>query len=177
MTGFGPFGGVADNPSERLIRALDGRSTGGIALVGVVLPVSFSRGPALAIEAAKAAGPGLRMVLGFGVAMGRDGLWVEAVGQARSGAGLDVDGNAGGVLPGPEVVEATVDLPRLTRCLGAKISRDAGAYVCNAWLHQVTLGLPGLPVGFVHIPAEGADPESVVAGLGRYWGASGTATS
>jgi tRNA nucleotidyltransferase (CCA-adding enzyme) len=51
---------------------------------------------------------------------------------------------------------------------GAGVSRDAGAYVCNAWLWQTLGALPrasGVAVGFLHVPEAGMAPEALLAGL------------
>jgi pyrrolidone-carboxylate peptidase len=53
---------------------------------------------------------------------------------------------------------------RLARALGAVLSDDAGRYVCNAWLHRVASALD-VPVGFVHVPAEGIAAERLLDGI------------
>jgi pyrrolidone-carboxylate peptidase len=53
---------------------------------------------------------------------------------------------------------------RLAEALGATCSDDAGGYVCNAWLHRVASTL-AVPVGFVHVPAEGLPPDRLLHGL------------
>ena len=52
----------------------------------------------------------------------------------------------------------------LCQGLDAVPSDDAGTYVCNAWLHQVASGLE-IPVGFIHIPGSGLEPERLMKGL------------
>ncbi len=39
MYGFEPFLGLAENPSEQVVRALDGKTLGGSGITGPVLPV------------------------------------------------------------------------------------------------------------------------------------------
>jgi pyrrolidone-carboxylate peptidase len=68
---------------------------------------------------------------------------------------------------GPAEVRATLDVEALAEALGAGVSDDAGAYVCNAWLYAVTRGLPGVPVGFVHVPDQGMPEDQLLAGLAR----------
>jgi len=162
LTGFGPFPGVPDNPTAALVRELDGRDAGGHQLVGRVLPVSYDRGPAETIRIARDIGAVL--VLGFGVAVGRDGVEVECVGVAATAGRLDVDGRCPDRLAGAERVEATVDVQRLASALDARLSVDAGRYVCNAWLHDVTSSLD-VPVGFVHVPPASIRPERVLSAL------------
>jgi len=163
VTGFGPFGAVVDNPAARVARGVDGRRTGGETVVGVVIPTSFARGPAATIAAARTLRA--RFVVGIGVATTRSGVEVERRAVAwGDGRTPDIDGAILDRLDGPEVVPATLDPERLAAALGADLSDDAGRYVCNAWLHRVATGLD-VPVGFVHIPSTGLDPERLLAAL------------
>jgi pyroglutamyl-peptidase len=167
LTGFGPFPGVPENPSAALVRAVDGRRVRGVVLRGLVLPVSYARGPALALAVARTTGAAA--VIGFGVSARATGLEVErrAVRAARPDL-ADVDGHALTDLgPGPDTTPATLDADALARALGAVRSDDAGRYVCNAWLYRVSRALP-VPVGFVHVPADGADPDELLDGLARF---------
>jgi pyrrolidone-carboxylate peptidase len=52
VTGFGPFLDVVDNPSGALARALDGSRIGPWRVVGMELPVSTARAPALSLARA-----------------------------------------------------------------------------------------------------------------------------
>lgn len=163
VTGFGPFGAVVDNPAARLARAVHGRRIGGHTVVGCVIPVSYARGPDTTIALARDLGP--RFVVGLGVATARGTVEVErraiAAGDGRT---PDVDGVILDRLDGPDVVHATLDAERLAAALGADLSDDAGRYVCNAWLHRVAQALD-VPVGFVHLPADGLDPERLLTAL------------
>ncbi len=165
VTGFGPFPGVVDNPSGDVARAVDGRTVGGRPVVGLVLPVLWRRGPELAIEAANALGA--ELVVGLGVATTRAVLDVETLGFRGWDPQPDADGCYPDDRDGPDVVGATLDSAALADGLGARISRDAGRYVCNAWLYQVARGLPAARVGFVHMPAAGLDPELLLRALAR----------
>jgi len=162
VTGFGPFEGVDDNPSGALARAIDGRRAAGETVVGRVLPVSFHRGPEQTLEIAHLLQP--RLVLGLGVAMQRTRVQVEWVARCEVGDRPDVDGERPESLDGPAEVRSTLDVRALARAMGVGTSGDAGAYVCNAWLYRVASGLD-VPVGFVHLPPEGLDPERLLAGL------------
>lgn len=167
LTGFGPFPGVPENPSAALVRALDGRRVRGVVLRGLVLPVSYARGPALALAVAHATGAAA--VIGFGVSGRASGLEVERRAVRAAHPDLpDVDGVTLAELgPGPETTPATLDADALARALGAVRSDDAGRYVCNAWLYRVSRALP-VPVGFVHVPTAGADPDELLDGLARF---------
>lgn len=164
VTGFGPFPGVDDNPSAAAARAVDGLRVGGETIVGEVLPVSYARAPARVLALARALQP--RAIVALGVATSRRGVEVER--RARRGANpdrADVDGARRPDVPGPDEVRATLPVDALTRALRATPSDDAGRYVCNALLYDVLRGLPGVPAGFVHVPAEGIDRNRLLRGL------------
>jgi pyroglutamyl-peptidase len=160
VTGFGPFADVPLNPSGVLAAEVNGREVAGHVIVGRVLPVEFRRGPDLAIAIATATRAVL--VLGTGVAVSRTRPEIERFGRRVAG----VDPGAFGPGPGPEVVAATLDPERSAEAFGAALSDDAGTYVCNAWLYRVARTLP-VPVGFLHVPAQGYAAEALVAGLAR----------
>jgi pyroglutamyl-peptidase len=162
VTGFGPFPGVEVNPTAEVARALDGARVGEATVVGRVLPVSYRRGPEAALAAAREVDAAL--VLGLGVATGRARVCVERVGVYVHRGRPDVDEQVITALAPIERVPATVDCARLAEALDADLSDDAGAYVCNAWLHRVASGL-AVPVGFVHVPAVGIAPERLLAGI------------
>lgn len=163
ITGFGPFPGVVDNPSGRLARALDGAIGPGWEIVGLEIPTSYARAPALTVQAARL--HCVDVVLGSGVATMRERPMLEWFGRADLRPTPDAEGAIAQRLPGPAVVPATLDVPRWADALGCGLSYDAGGYVCNAWLHQVTQALAPVPVGFLHIPAGGLDPERVRSAL------------
>ena len=162
VTGFGPFPGVDDNPTAALARAVDGQHLGEVEVVGRVLPVSFARGPDLAISVAREVGA--ELVVGLGVAVKRSQVEVETVAVCAWSESPDVDGVCDAALSGPNEVRATLDTMRLADALGAGLSSDAGRYVCNAWLYRVTSALD-VPVGFVHVPSEGMPVETLLRGL------------
>lgn len=172
LTGFGPFGEVDDNPSARLVRALHGAQLGGVPVRGLVLPVSYTRGPAAAIEAARTLRA--QAVIGFGVAVRRSRIEVESRAVAAC-VGDDIDGQCPPCpAPGPATRAPTLDAAHLAACLGAAVSTDAGTYVCNAWLYRVPAALD-VPAGFIHIPPQGVDPDQVRRGLEAWWTARSTA--
>jgi len=168
VTGFEAFLTVERNPTEALVRALDGREVLGVPIVGVVLPVTYAEGPAGAIAAARDVHA--RLVLGFGVARGRDQVYVEQIGRRTGGPTPD---NAGCAVPdlgeGPFEVAATLDADALAADLGGRVSTDAGGYVCNAWAWSVPQALD-VPAAFVHVPPSGVAPELVLAALTRWLG-------
>lgn len=160
VTGFSAFPGVPENPSERLAQAVDGAEVGGHPVHGVVLPVSFARAPEHLQALVEALDP--IFVVGTGVAP--EGPRVEV--HARNLAeGLDVDRRTPDSLgEGPGEVSLSWNAEGLAGVLGARVSRDAGRYVCNAWLYAALTRLE-VPAVFVHVPPEGMPAEVLLRGL------------
>lgn len=165
LTGFGPFRDVTDNPSARLVRALHGTTIAGHSVVAEVLPVSWTRGTRLVLDLIDRLRP--ELVLGFGVAVGRANAAVERLGTPQR-EGLDVDGDAPTPVAGPAHSHPRLDVARLAEALGVGVSDDAGRYLCNAWLYEVSLGRD-VPAAFIHIPDAGLDPAQVADGLARWF--------
>lgn len=179
VTGFGPFLDVVDNPSGALARAVDDAALSGLCdrvfplldagpvrIVGRTLRVSYADAPAEAVRLAWELGA--IAVVGCGVAVSRPRVSVERVGRRRCGPGADVDGNVLAALApdgAPDEVPATLCVDALAAALDGEVSDDAGGYVCNAWLYRVARALPGVPVGFVHVPAAGIAPERLIAAI------------
>lgn len=168
VTGFGPFGQVRDNPSGALASAVHGSRLLGHTLVGLELPVSYARGPALALAAARAAD--CEAVIALGVATTRQQVEVERYAHNRVCDTPDIDG----VIPdavepgGPDRLVASLDAGALAAALGAGVSEDAGGYVCNALFYRLLRALPGVPVSFVHVPERGLPALEFLQGLRRW---------
>lgn len=178
VTGFGPFLDVADNPSSRIAAAVHGRTPGGVRVVGIPhLPVSYARAVADTVEAVRR--EGAVAVVGFGVARGARAPRVEDLARNQLDPGLaDVDGVCRAAVADDPAAPAHLPLSgpssRLAEALGIEVNpaHDAGGYVCNAWMYGVATALgAGVAVCFVHVPAEGLDPERVITALGELWGA------
>lgn len=165
VTGFGSFPGVSENPTESLALELDGQRIGEHEIWGVVLPVSYDRGPAQAIRLARELRADL--VIGFGVAVTREQVCVERRAVHVAEGERDNDGQIAAMTPGPFEVLSTLDAEGLALVLGGSVSEDAGRYVCNAWLYKVADALD-VPVGFVHIPASGVTAAEVLDALRRW---------
>ncbi len=170
LTGFGPFADVDDNPSARIAEALDQTLVGGARVEAEVLPVSFERAAASLVEGYRRLQPELAVHLG--VATRRRLLSIEDRAHNLMDARIpDVDGERpcreaiNPDAPTDVPLRSRVDTRRLTGNLvghgvPARLSRDAGRYVCNRVYHQgLTLGaLDQRPcrVVFVHLPPVGA---------------------
>jgi pyrrolidone-carboxylate peptidase len=180
ITCFEPFGGRRRNASvavsQHLVRELSQRLSHWHTEVWE-LPVAFIAAPRQVMDrlvlAQKAGLPPPRGVLCLGEA--RHGPRLETVAHNRENCpghpdNRGVERHNASVLPGgPDEVA----LP-LTRALATGWpdhgSTDCGAYVCNhtAYLLAQELAPRKIPVGFVHVPAEGFEDWS-------QWGAVETA--
>ena len=164
LTGFGPFGAEAFNPSERVVRALDGqRLAGGLQVRGRVLPVAFDAARAALDEDFASHGmPAL--ALGLGLAASRRELSVERVALNLADAPIpDAAGEQPVDLPlaasGPPARFATWPAKAVAAALRAAghpcgLSLSAGSHVCNAVLYALLERLEplGVPAGFLHLP-------------------------
>jgi pyroglutamyl-peptidase len=159
LTGFPPFAGVARNPSEHIVAALDGSRIGDAEVVGRLLPVSAQRTPAAVRAAIAETAPSLTLLLG--VAPGRTGLSIERTavnvldfpvpdndGAQPVDEPIDADGPVAylATLPLRQIVEAwrTAGIP-------GYVSDTAGLFLCNAALYAA-LGA-GAHAGFMHLPS------------------------
>jgi len=173
ITGFGPFPGVPVNATMRLLpelAQLAPRLFPDVRFAFEVLPTEWAAGPRrLQLLLAEVA-PDL--ALHFGVSSRARGFEIEQ--RARNACAATPDaagalpGGAGVLSVGPPYLSASLPLrhivARLRRLgIAAFVSRDAGAYLCNAALYHSLLCAKdaagcGRRVGFVHIPATLAQP-------------------
>ncbi len=164
LTGFEPFGEYRVNPSELLVRSLEGKTIGGRAVAVRVFP-SETRTLRDRLEAALIEEQA-EVVIGFGLAARRAGLSLErvainvldfetadAVGTMRKN-----DSIARG---GPDARLSTLPLEGIVnswRAAGVPgyVSNSAGTFLCNQWLYEAlsltTNSAPPVPVGFIHLP-------------------------
>ncbi|HJN73332.1 MAG TPA: hypothetical protein QGF58_05295 [Myxococcota bacterium] len=161
VTGFGPFGELAENPSGALALAVDGCEVRGVPVRGIVLPVSYQRAPCQTADAAAHA----RLVVGLGVAPTREGVQVECTAVNRCSRD-DIDGVCPADLgEGAPSLDVRLDVEALAAALGGTLSRDAGSYVCNAWLYTSLRDL-AVPAVFVHVAScQALSPGRLLAGL------------
>ena len=162
LTGFVPFGSTTRNPSELVVRELDGAEVAGRRILGRVLPVSAARAPSMLTQAIEEARP--EAVLLLGVAVGRTGLSVERVAvNVLDFPEPDNDGELPIDLPiaegAPAAYFSTLNLRAIVAAWTAagipgSISDTAGTYLCNQALYTAlhTTAAKRLPVGFVHLP-------------------------
>ncbi|MFN0125851.1 MAG: hypothetical protein ACKV19_04100 [Verrucomicrobiales bacterium] len=149
ITGFGPFGAERLNPSGLVARRCG----------GLMLPVAAEEAWAMTRDEMRCRGA--TAVLALGVAGGRDRICVEKVAVNELAYSLaDDDGR---VLVGPvdgKVADRALGtlmpaaaVARAIRGVGvpARVSRDAGRFVCNHFYYLLLQHLGGRAV-FLHLP-------------------------
>ena len=164
VTGFEPFGSFTTNPSQDLVKSLDGRRIGNCAIAGAVLPVHHleaSRHVSILLqEMAPVA------VLHLGLADGRARLALERAAlnvmdyRIADNAGYRAEGEPC-VPEGPAAYFASLPLPEIFAALTAEgipayVSNTAGTYLCNQTLyrtlHEIAMRELTTRAGFVHLP-------------------------
>ena len=164
LTGFEPFGGEAVNPSQEIVRALDGATIAAHRVVGSVLPVSFAATVPMLEDLVERHRP--MLVLALGQAGGRSELSLERIAvnlvdaRIADNDGLqpiDVPVVAGAPAAYFTNLPAKAIVAELrTRGIPAAPSLSAGSFVCNqvffALAHLLATRLPEARGGFVHVP-------------------------
>jgi pyroglutamyl-peptidase len=169
VTGFGPFPGAPENPTDRLVRALAAEPAAelGVAtLKAVVLPVDYRKSWPVLRRLNGSFGPDI--VVHFGLSRNAQGLVVERRGGRRVRADRP---DAAGFAPpsgvvrrsGPDSLPASLPAEPIVGALRdagirAEVSDEAGGYVCDATLYRSLHAAGARPerlVGFIHVPPEG----------------------
>ncbi len=164
VIGFEPFGGDPLNPSQEIVRALDGETIAGHRIVAAVLPTEFARAETVLEKALEHHRPAV--VIAFGQAGGREGISIERV--AINVIDARIADNAGAqpvdapvVADAPAAYFSTLPIKAMLKelhdaNLPASISNTAGTFVCNqiffALAHAIATHHPQLRGGFVHVP-------------------------
>lgn len=168
LTGFGPFPGVPENATARLVPRLAKAARElfpAYEVVAAILPTEWVAAPQKVGDLL--ARPGTVLALHFGVSRQAQGFQIELVGRNRCSVVADAAGKmpAGECLldDGPTELACTLPVERIMQRLTqlgvpVRTSTDAGGYLCNALLYHSlgaaeTLAKPHL-VGFVHLPAD-----------------------
>lgn len=174
ITGFGPFPGVPNNVSAMLAERIGGAIRQRMPtqrIVTAALPTEWEVAPELVCDLICEHQPAI--ALHFGVSDQATGFVVETVARNQTGR---VD--AAGVQPfeseiepfGPDVLATQLPAARITArlrrlSLPARLSRDAGTYLCNAVFYRSVLTQResgnGGRSGFVHLPVAIAEPPRV----------------
>ncbi|MEO7324818.1 MAG: pyroglutamyl-peptidase I [Dokdonella sp.] len=164
LTGFEPFGGENVNPSQEIVRALDGDVIDEHRVVGAILPVAFAATYPALDSLLTQHRPVL--VVALGQAGGRSEISLERVAINLIDARIaDNDGAQPidqAVIDGaPRAYFSTLPIKAIAaslRQLGipAATSLSAGSFVCNqvffALAHLIATRHPDTRGGFVHVP-------------------------
>ena len=162
LTGFEPFNGAAINPSWEAVRALDGWSGPGFAVVARQLPCVF--GTALDVLRESIAGVKPDIVIAVGQAGGRSEMSLERVAVNVDDASIrDNAGNQPVDTPvaadGPAAYFTTLPVKAIVKALRLRgfpsgVSQTAGTFVCNHVFYGLMHHAVGQPVkaGFIHVP-------------------------
>ena len=162
LTGFEPFNGATINPSWEAVRALDGWSGPGFAVVARQLPCVF--GTALDVLRESIAGVKPDIVIAVGQAGGRSEMSLERVAINVDDASIrDNAGNQPVDTPiaadGPAAYFTTLPVKAIVKALRLRgfpsgVSQTAGTFVCNHVFYGLMHHAVGQPVkaGFIHVP-------------------------
>jgi pyroglutamyl-peptidase len=172
VTAFEPFGGERLNASWEAAKLIDGWRCGDSIVAVQPLPVAYEICVARLVETVERLQP--RAVLLTGQAARRGTVSVERFARNRPGVSeRDPSGGLVFAMTGPSVLEATVSAAAVARAIreagvAARISTDAGAYVCNhlyyGALRHLAAASPATAAIFVHLPAApGQSPERASA--------------
>ena len=169
IAGFGPFPGAPSNPSGHLATALARRRRPALAGVEITSHVFATAYNAVDRDLPKLLARKPDVILIFGLAGRRRDVCVETRARnARSILFPDVSGwrpKRAVIEPGQRALTGNAPFPRLLNALRqtalpARLSRDAGAYLCNyAYWRALRHVRDGRPlVQFVHIPWVSSTP-------------------
>lgn len=171
LTGFERFGPHKTNPTQTLAERLDGEWFGDARVVGRVLPVSIGKIEAALDAAIEETDP--VAIVALGLAAGEPCVRIERV--ARNGLKFPYPDNDGkrptgkidrkGLATRPANLPFAAILKRLLAAgIPARLSDDAGLYLCNAALWHLMARAEKRPCGFIHLPSS---PEMVAEALRR----------
>lgn len=163
LTGFEPFGKFAENPSEQIVRALDGQVISDHTVKGIILPVVFSPGIEELINAIEDLNP--VAVISLGLAAQRTKITPERIAINLHDA--EMPDNAGHqpmdqqiIRGGPPAYWSTLPVKAIIEALlaegyKAEQSTSAGTFVCNHVFYRLMHYLHGSGTtlgGFIHLP-------------------------
>jgi len=164
LTGFEPFAGETINPSQEIVRVLDGEIIEGHRVMGAILPVAFA--PIMPLLEALLDTHRPALAIALGQAGGRSGISIERV--AINLIDARIADNEGAQPIDERVIDAapgsyfsTLPVKAIAahlRELGipASVSLSAGSFVCNqvffALAHRIAGHHPCLRSGFIHVP-------------------------
>lgn len=164
LTGFEPFAGRRNNPSEDAVNHFRDTIVGDLEVIGIVLPCCYRMAFETLWGAVEMAQP--RFVLSLGLSSRVRGIRFET--QAKNVMECDYPDNAGVKPPGEPIVPGGVPIYRtnvdnellarqvLAAGIPSEISYDADSFVCNDTIYRamdrITTGGLDLRFAFIHMP-------------------------
>lgn len=163
ITGFEPFAGDTQNPSQLIALELAGRTIAGRPVMTAILPCVFGQSVKALQNAIRKHDP--ELVICLGQAGGRSGLALERVAINIDDAPIP-DNAAQRPIDqpiaknGPAAYWSTLPVKAMTRAIAlagidASLSQTAGTYVCNHVFYGLMRTLKrrsGILGGFIHVP-------------------------
>lgn len=157
LTGFGPFGEVKENPTQKLIELLKNEMQNELYQF-FILPVSYEY---CSEWSSKNIDSNTSLVVHFGVAANSKLIRIERTAKNLIGSSNDVDGTSGqGKISESDstIIQTGIDVPELVDSLCSsgmecEVSDDAGDYLCN-YIFFKSLQVKSDQVLFVHVPPE-----------------------
>lgn len=186
LTGFEPFGGETQNPSEEIARQLHGTVIAKHEVIGALLPCVFGEAIKELKKQIRATKPAL--VICVGQAGGRSDITPERVAINIDDARIPDNAeqqpvDRAIVKRGPVAYWSTLPVKAIVAALRAQqipasVSQTAGTFVCNhvfyGLMHELSVR-KGVRGGFIHVPflpeqARAGQPslplETMVAAIG-----------
>lgn len=164
LTGFMPFLGHEINPTEQIVKKLNGKTIGNYTIRGEVLPVDFTESSKQLISLYENIKPDV--VISIGLAAGRHMITPERIAINCNDGDADNNGCRYQDQPiqdsGPDAYFSTLPIRRFVdvlkeNSLPSDISNSAGTYLCNNvmynMLHHIHRTGSKTRSGFIHIPA------------------------
>lgn len=166
LTGFVPFLDFPVNPTEEIVKSLDGTTVGDYRIISKVLPVDFQQSEKEILAHYTEIQPDA--VVSLGLAAGRSHITPERIAINCKDGAPDNNGVTCEDEPinenGPDGYFSTLPIRAMVNHLKengypAKISNTAGTYLCNnvmyATLHKIAeeQKQAQIKAGFIHIPA------------------------
>ncbi|MEH7351268.1 pyroglutamyl-peptidase I [Gottfriedia acidiceleris] len=164
LTGFEPFLNFSINPTEEIVKELNGQVVGSYQIIGKVLPVDFNTAGNELLNLFHTYNPSA--VISLGLAGGRYKITPERIAINCNDGAVDNKGNKfdGAKIDqeGPDGLFSTLPIQKIVNELNnhkfpAEISDSAGTYLCNNVMYQMLNELKKInkqiPSGFIHIPA------------------------
>ena len=162
LTGFEPFLQFKINPTDEIVKVLNGKKIRDYEIIGLTLPVDYEKSELQILHSIEQVKPDV--VVSLGLAAGRFKITPERIAiNVKDGA---ADNN--GVTMQDQLIDehgddahfTTLPVRKMVNHLKengypAEISNSAGTYLCNNVMYAVLHKYKNTPLraGFIHIPA------------------------